>query len=236
MSGERAVPTRATRAADLVGRALIVWVFSFGAFKKAHAVLHAHDLWSAGADPYASLRMLSELANLTFLLLVIGITLFRLPPLKSAEGIEARLVALAGTFATGLLVMIPPTMHLTPALRVVALCFTFAGFGLAAGVLVWLGRSFSITAEARRLVVTGPYAIVRHPLYVVEEIAVFGIFLQHVSLLAVLFLVVQWSLQLRRMHHEERVLRQTFPEYEAYAKVTPRVLPFASGDAAEAEG
>lgn len=220
---------RAARLADLVGRALIVLVFSVEALKKARVVRRAYGLWSSGVDPYASLRMLSEVANLGFLLLVVVTTLVRLSPLKSAQGLEARLVALAGTFATGLLVMIPATVELTPALRVTSLCFTFTGFALAACVLIWLGRSFSITPEARRLVVTGPYAIVRHPLYAVEEIAVFGIFLQHVSPLAALFLVVQWGLQLRRMWHEERVLRQAFPEYEAYAVRTPRVIPFAGG-------
>ncbi len=38
-----------------------------------------------------------------------------------------------------------------------------------------LGRSFSIMAEARRLVTRGVYSIVRHPLYLAEEIAVLGI-------------------------------------------------------------
>jgi protein-S-isoprenylcysteine O-methyltransferase Ste14 len=90
---------------------------------------------------------------------------------------------------------------------------------------MWLGRSFSIMAEARGLVTRGPYAIVRHPLYVAEEIAVIGMVLLNWSLLAVLLACAQWALQLRRMRHEEEVLETAFPDYASYAARTPRWLP-----------
>jgi protein-S-isoprenylcysteine O-methyltransferase Ste14 len=51
------------------------------------------------------------------------------------------------------------------------------GNALAVLVLVQLGRSFSIMAEARRLVTSGVYRWVRHPLYLAEELAVIGIVL-----------------------------------------------------------
>jgi len=37
-------------------------------------------------------------------------------------------------------------------------------------------------AEARRLVTSGPYRLVRHPLYLAEELAVVGIFVQSLPL------------------------------------------------------
>jgi protein-S-isoprenylcysteine O-methyltransferase Ste14 len=80
-------------------------------------------------------------------------------------------------------------------------------------------------AEARRLVTDGPYAIVRHPLYVAEELAVLGIFIQYASVPAALILAVQALCQLQRMHNEEAVLRRSFPEYSAYAARTARLFP-----------
>ena len=93
--------------------------------------------------------------------------------------------------------------------------------------LLSLGRAFSVTAQARCLVVTGPYAIVRHPLYLCEEISVLSIALAHLSLVAVLIVVVQWIFQLRRMTNEEKVIDAAFPEYAAYAAKTPKIVPLA---------
>jgi len=56
---------------------------------------------------------------------------------------------------------------------------------LGALTLSFLGRSFSVMPEARRLVTTGPYSIVRHPLYLFELLGVVGILLQVRSLAGV---------------------------------------------------
>jgi protein-S-isoprenylcysteine O-methyltransferase Ste14 len=80
-------------------------------------------------------------------------------------------------------------------------------------------------AEARRLVTSGPYRLVRHPLYLAEELAVVGIFVQSLSLWTALILAVQIAFQLRRMHNEEAILAESFPEYAAYRQRTARLLP-----------
>jgi protein-S-isoprenylcysteine O-methyltransferase Ste14 len=80
-------------------------------------------------------------------------------------------------------------------------------------------------AQARRLVTTGPYAIVRHPLYLCEEITVLGVALMHFSFVAVLMVAAQWMFQLRRMTNEEKVLGAAFPECVAYAARTPKIIP-----------
>jgi len=91
--------------------------------------------------------------------------------------------------------------------------------------LIRLGRSFSIMAESRQLVTTGPYQFVRHPLYLTEEIALVGVFLQYASPWTVLLLLVQIAFQLRRMYNEELVLTAHFPEYAAYQRTTARLIP-----------
>jgi len=92
-------------------------------------------------------------------------------------------------------------------------------------VLRWLGKSFSILAEARRLVTEGPYRVVRHPLYICEGIATVGVMLQVISPLAVLIIIVFAMIQYRRMINEEKILTSAFPEYRAYAARTPLVIP-----------
>ena len=65
---------------------------------------------------------------------------------------------------------------------------------LALIILTRLGRSFSINAEARRLVTEGPYAVIRHPLYLAEQIALIGVFIEFFSLPAALLIVAQFDL------------------------------------------
>jgi protein-S-isoprenylcysteine O-methyltransferase Ste14 len=80
-------------------------------------------------------------------------------------------------------------------------------------------------AETRQLVTTGPYRFVRHPLYLAEEIAMVGVFVQFASVYTALLLAAQIAFQLRRMHNEELVLTASFPEYAAYQRHTARLVP-----------
>jgi len=101
----------------------------------------------------------------------------------------------------------------------------FLGNGLAVLVLRWLGRSFSIMSEARKLVTSGPYRFVRHPLYVTEELAIFGIFLPYWTWIGATFFFLHLVVQLVRLNNEEKVLRAAFPEYADYALRTAQLVP-----------
>lgn len=210
---------------DFLGRVGIIGYFAYGASEKlaiiAGAILH----WDQQTSDHKELWLLSQMAILMFLVLVVVTTIFRLKPIKSADGIEPRISALGGTFLLGLLALAPPAAPLPPALTSFALVLVIVGFGLSTYVLHWLGRSFSIMAEARRLVTGGPYRVVRHPLYLTEEIAIIGVILLNFSPLALLLGAAHWALQLRRMRNEERVLTAAFPDYSDYAATTPRVIP-----------
>ena len=82
--------------------------------------------------------------------------------------------------------------------------------------------------QARRLVTRGPYGIVRHPLYLAEEIAVIGVTGLYVSPAALAIVAVHWFFQLRRMANEEKVLLATFRNYSVYAETTPKFFPYVS--------
>jgi protein-S-isoprenylcysteine O-methyltransferase Ste14 len=131
---------------------------------------------------------------------------------------------LIGTFLIPAVVLFP-RRDLSPAAGIVSTLLILTGNGLAVYVLMQLGRSFSVMAEARRLVTTGVYRIVRHPLYVAEELAVFGMVMQFLSWWTALLLAVQITFQLRRMRNEETILSETFPEYSTYKKKTARLIP-----------
>jgi protein-S-isoprenylcysteine O-methyltransferase Ste14 len=210
--------------ADFGGRIAIVAYFTFAAGLKI-AGLHAHIAgWATLPEDTRLLRLLSDIAVILFLLLVVATTLIRLKPIRSAEGLEPRFSALAGTFLL-ILLSVLPAGEPPKAVIIFGLGLVMTGFALSSYVLAWLGRSFSIMPEARRLVTHGPYSLVRHPLYIVEEIAAVGIIIMTYSLPAVVIGLIHWGLQLRRMHNEEKVLRAAFPEYDKYCRHTPRVIP-----------
>ena len=211
---------RASYIADFAGRATLVAFFGFLTTNKIMGVMRMLQT----PEDIRFLDFAANLAGLAFVMLVVGMTIVRLKPLRSAEGFEPRLSALVGTgLSMGIIAL--PQADIGVALHITALVLILVGWILSVYVLLWLGRAFSIMAQARRLVSGGPYAIVRHPLYLCEEFAVFGIVITHLSIEAVLIMVVQWLFQLRRMANEEKVLREAFPEYEAYAKRTPKVIP-----------
>jgi protein-S-isoprenylcysteine O-methyltransferase Ste14 len=155
---------------------------------------------------------------------VAATTVTRLRPIRKAAGLQPRVSALLGTFLATTLALLPPA-QLAPIWLAISSILVIIGTSLAFAVLRWLGRSFSIMAEARRLITTGPYGIVRHPLYICEEIALVGIVIQVVSPLAIGIAVAHGVFQLRRVFNEEKVLRATFPEYLAYAARVPRLIP-----------
>jgi protein-S-isoprenylcysteine O-methyltransferase Ste14 len=67
---------------------------------------------------------------------------------------------------------------------------------------------------------------VRHPVYLATLIQGTGIILLYPSIAALLIYTVETVLQIIRMGYEERVLRDTFPEYDDYARRTSaRLVP-----------
>lgn len=172
------------------------------------------------------LVFISRLFSLIFLMMVVFFTIRRLPPKDSAAGIEPRISSIIGTFAMMALIVLP-TGEVSSGFRVFSTILIVVGTFLSIYCLRWLGRSFSIMASARKLVTGGPYGVVRHPLYLVEAITSFGIIISNWSISAILVGIVHFGFQFRRMFNEERVLRQTFPEYEDYAQQTPFIIPFS---------
>jgi protein-S-isoprenylcysteine O-methyltransferase Ste14 len=212
--------SRVIKVGEFVGRIALVGIFAAWATIQMLGVI---ALFGDSGEP-RFLDLATRLAGIAYIVLAMGLTLVRLKPIRNAEGFEPRLSALAGAFLSIALVALP-LADIGTVLRVTSLILIAAGWVLSACVLLWLGRAFSVMAQARRLVTTGPYAIVRHPLYLCEEITVLGVALAHLSIAAVLIVAAQWMFQLRRMTNEEKVLGAVFPECATYAARTPKIVP-----------
>jgi protein-S-isoprenylcysteine O-methyltransferase Ste14 len=165
-----------------------------------------------------------RLSTIAFLLLIAAAVILRTRPSRKASGLEPRISALMGTFLIYGIALFP-RRELSLSSEMISTVLTFIGSAGAIVALSQLGRSFSVMAETRRLVTSGPYHFVRHPLYLAEEIAIFGVLMQFASVWTALLLALQIAFQLRRMHNEEFVLTASFPEYFAYRQTTARIIP-----------
>ncbi|HEU4660138.1 MAG TPA: isoprenylcysteine carboxylmethyltransferase family protein [Pseudolabrys sp.] len=207
---------------DIFGKSVLIGIFSLLAFLQINAItemLHAPD----GIERFGT-TVIAKAFTLIFLLMTVFLTIKRLPPKSTASGIEPRVTAITGTFILMLLAFVPAGTT-GAAVRFVSAVLIVTGTLLSIFCLYWLGRSFSVMATARRLVIQGPYAYVRHPLYVAEAVTTVGIVLLNWSAGAFVIGAVWCVLQFRRAVNEEAVLRSAFIEYDEYARTVPRFIP-----------
>jgi protein-S-isoprenylcysteine O-methyltransferase Ste14 len=209
---------------DWISRAAIVVIYGGFALMSIASVPRLLPLDGV----HKVLMMAACMANVLFLGLVAWTATTRLVPIRKSKGIEARISALLGTFLSIALAFLP-RVELGALWSALSTTLILIGTALSFVVLRWLDKSFSIQAEARRLVTEGPYRIVRHPLYLCEGVALVGITLQVLSALAVFVALVVVTVQWRRMVNEESILREVFPEYRAYAARTPFLIPAMRG-------
>ena len=165
-----------------------------------------------------------RMSSIAFLFLLAIMAVVRGRARGKARGVEPRISALVGTFLVYAVALFP-RRELSVGGEIAATTLMLLGAALAVYALTQLGRSFSVMAEARQLVTSGVYRIVRHPLYVAEEIAVIGLVIQFLSYQTLLLVAVHAGFQLRRMRNEEAILISSFPEYGAYKEKTARLIP-----------
>jgi protein-S-isoprenylcysteine O-methyltransferase Ste14 len=171
-----------------------------------------------------AINIAMRVSSIAFLFLLAIMAVVRERARGKARGVEPRISALVGTFLVYAVALFP-RRELSVGGEIAATTLILVGTALAVYALTQLGRSFSVMAEARRLVTSGVYRIVRHPLYVAEEIAVIGLVIQFLSYQTLLLVAVHLGFQLRRMRNEEAILISTFPEYCAYKEKTARLIP-----------
>ena len=221
--------TRSAGYEWLLRRAVTAW-FLFLAYAMGSGLVERAKQLDLGPSGTLQLHdiadLLSRVCMLLFFCLAAWLTLIRSQPLAKASGLRPRIAAIIGVTLLFTIDLLCPRLDNPPTwLLFLSAGLILLGNVLALIVLNRLGKSFSVMAEARRLVTQGPYRIVRHPLYLSEAIAIIGLFLPYLSIQAALLFVVLVAVQVLRMHYEEQVLRSTFPEYAEYARHTQRMIP-----------
>ena len=177
------------------------------------------------AGPVGWPVLLSRGLLAAFFLLMWALIITRLPALAQSKGLLPTFAAFVGTYMPWTIGLLGPPRH-SVALNDLSACLLVAGGLLTVCTLLCLGRSFSLVPQARRVVRSGPYHWVRHPLYLSEEIAILGTLLQFLSFITVLVFLAHILVQIRRILYEEALLRRAFPEYVAYAASRWRLVPY----------
>ncbi len=113
--------------------------------------------------------------------------------------------------------------------------FWVAAFVTAAGLLftIWarayIGRNWSgvvTIKEGHELIDTGPYALVRHPIYTGLLVAFIGSALARGEWRSVLAVAIAWAALWRKLRIEERWMTERFGErYVAYCRRVPALIP-----------
>jgi protein-S-isoprenylcysteine O-methyltransferase Ste14 len=121
---------------------------------------------------------------------------------------------------------VPPTM----AAYWLGLFMVAAGLGFAVWARVYLGRNWSATVTIKRdheLVRTGPYGVVRHPIYTGILLALLGTAIaigEWRGLLALASITIGFLFKIRT---EERFMGELFGErYARYRAEVPALIPF----------
>jgi protein-S-isoprenylcysteine O-methyltransferase Ste14 len=116
-----------------------------------------------------------------------------------------------------------------PASSAIGLVFLILGMGLSIWARHLLGSNWSSAValkEHHTLARSGPYRVVRHPIYSGLLLAIGGTALDVGEWRGLVALGLALAALIYKSRNEEQRMREIFPEYEAYQRTTAALVPF----------
>jgi protein-S-isoprenylcysteine O-methyltransferase Ste14 len=212
---------QAWRRIDL-GRVAVVVLFALSMLSAAgKAWVTVTSSLPAGE---AALELASCLLTAAFCALVVAAYLRR-GNARATDGSPG--VWLAAPLATCLPLAIPllPSDPPGTGRSLLAFLLILSGSAWSVWAVRHLSTCLSVVPQARRLVDTGPYRLVRHPLYLGELVAVTGFAVRGGHWLHAALLLALLALQVYRAGREEALLAREVVGYSGYAARTWRIVP-----------
>ena len=180
-------------------------------------------------DAMKCLIMAHYLLVAAFYVLTVALYLTRVRASATIRSFPAKLVAVTAACLPYLIPVLGGSVGAAhfprPAILAISSVIVASGMAFTLVALGTLGKSWSIIPQVRKLVVGGPYRLVRHPIYVGEIAALLGLVLARVTIPKILVFLLLVGCQVYRSIQEEKLLTAAFPEYADYAAKTARFVP-----------
>lgn len=177
-----------------------------------------------GLNLQLALELGLSVLTVVFCALVVLAYMRRGPARRTDRHLGAWIAAPLGTALPLLLPTLPQTIGSTTR-TVVAFVVALTGTAFSIWAVRHLDTCLSIVPQARALVDTGPYALVRHPLYLGEIVTLTGFAIRSGHWSQGLLVLALLALQLYRAGREERLLTDVVPGYAEYRLRTHRIVP-----------
>jgi len=206
------------------GRLAAVAVFSF--------LMVLNFLWANRGiktlfpiDTTKALALAHTLLVAGFYVLIVSLYFLRSSASATTSSFTAKFIAVFASFLPFFIPLLGSPAGAGPVILTISNLVMLAGEVFTLAALGALGKSFSIIPQTRKLVVHGPYRLVRHPLYLGEIIGMLGLTLVGISIPKIFVFLLLVGCQVYRSIEEEKLLTTVCPEYADYASKTARFLP-----------